>query len=140
MILIAVCFVAVCAQASIRLPANTRPLNYNIELNVNIHNGTLPYEAKVEIKIAVDIAANAITLHNKGLIVTTARVIDKNGEDSFVSFSLDAERDFIFINVDKALIVGDEYTLEISFKGSIATSSAGFYRMSYTDVASNEIR
>lgn len=140
-VLIAVGFSAgAVAQESIRLPGHTRPLHYDIELNVNIHNGSLPYVAKVVIKIAVDVSTDVITLHNKGLPVTGVKVIDKTGEDSYDRLSRDISRDFLFITVDKALIVGDEYTLEVSFNGNIATSNTGFYRMSYRKTETNEIR
>lgn len=127
-------------EDSIRLPGNTRPINYDIELDVNVHDGSTPYEGKVIIKIAVDVATDVITLHNKGLSVTRVKVIDLNSEEIANTHELDQARDFLNINVDGLLTVGSEYFLEISFSGEIAQATSGFYRMSYGNVKSNEIR
>lgn len=125
---------------SIRLPGETRPISYDVELNVNIHNGSTPYNGRVAIRIAVDIATDVITLHNKGLVVEEVRVVDKDNEVLQNSFGLDAMRDFMTINVERLLIAGDEYIVEIDFHGFISMGTTGFYRMSYTNVETDEIR
>lgn len=125
---------------SIRLPGHTRPINYDIDLTVNIHNGSTPYSAKVLIRIAVDIATDVITLHNKGLSITQLTVTDKNNDEVMSTIELDSARDFLFINLESHLTVGDEYFLDISFVGEVSQGTSGFYRMSYTNVATNEIR
>lgn len=129
-------------EDSFRLPGHTRPLNYDVELNVNVHNGSTGYTGRVTIKIAVDFETNVITLHNKGLNVIVAKVFNNANEELQNTVELDATKDFLKINLDSGLVVGDEYTLDISFSGNIALSTVGFYRISYTDVTSpsNEIR
>ena len=127
-------------EDSFRLPGHTRPINYDIELAFNIHNGSLPYVGKVVITIVVDVATDVITLHNKGLTVAEVKVIDKDKELLGNDFVVETARDFLFVNVDKTLNVGDNYTLEISFNGRISTANNGIFRTSYRNVESNEIR
>lgn len=125
---------------SIRLPGHTRPINYDVELNVNVHNGSTPYSGKVTIRITVDTATDVITLHNKGLLLTQVKVLDANNEELQNTVELDTVKDFLKIKVDSALTVGNEYTLEISFNGVISMDSNGFYRMSYRNIETNEMR
>lgn len=125
---------------SIRLPGHTRPINYSVELNVNIHNGTLLYSGRVGIKIAVDVATDFITLHSKALSVSQVLVTDSNDDVLMSAIQLDTARDFLIINVDEPLIVGDEYYLDIPFEGVVSTGLNGLYRISYKNDITNETR
>lgn len=128
-------------EDSIRLPGQTRPINYDVELNVNVHNGSTPYSGKVTIGITVDAATDVITLHNKGLLVTEVKVLDVNNEELENTVELDTVKAFLKIKVDSAaLVVGNEYTLEITFTGAIALASNGFYQTSYKSIETSEIR
>lgn len=127
-------------DGSIRLPNHTRPINYDIELSVNIHNGTRSYSGRANINIAVDIATDVIALHNKGLNIGQVRVIDTNDEELTSTIEHDAARDFLIVKVERLLTVGDEYSVEILFNGMISQSTSGFYRMSYRNIESKEIR
>lgn len=127
-------------ENSIRLPGQTRPINYDVELNVHVHNGTRTYNGKVNIKIAVDVATDVITLHNKGLDVSQVTVTAMNNDELPNTIALDASRDFLFVNVDRQLVVGEEYSLEILFNGLTSTSMAGFYQMKYVDEKTKEIK
>jgi aminopeptidase N len=127
-------------ESSIRLPTNTRPENYDIELNVNIHDGNRAYNGKVKISIVVDAATNVITLHNKGLIITQARITDENDDELQSTLEFDEARDFLHVVVESVLVVGAKYSLEISFNGAISEGTNGFYQMSYRDVESDEIK
>lgn len=127
-------------EDSIRLPSHTRPINYDVELVVHVHNGTRTYSGKVNIKIAVDVATDVITLHNKGLDVSRVTVTAMNNDELQNSMTLDASRDFLFVNVDRQLIAGAEYSLEIWFDGLISMGKSGFYRMQYNNIENDEIR
>lgn len=127
-------------ENSIRLPGHTRPINYDVDLIVNVFNGTRTYSGKVNIKIAVDVATDVITLHNKGLNISQVTLTAMNNDELLNSIALDASRDFLMVKVDRQLVVGDEYSLEISFDGLLSTGKSGFYRMEYRNVESDEIR
>jgi aminopeptidase N len=128
-------------EDSIRLPASTRPINYDIELSVNIQDFA-PYTGTVTITIIVDEATDVITLHSKALQVKTVNVLDSLSEEIPSTYVLDATKDFLIVTIGgRSLIVGDKYTLEISFEGSISsTTQLGFYRTSYRDIVTNETR
>jgi aminopeptidase N len=127
-------------EASIRLPASTRPINYDIELRVNIQDFA-PYTGSVTITIVVDEATDVITLHSKSLQVQTVKVLNEAREEIPCSHALDATKDFLVVTIeDASLVVGAEYALEISFSGSINEAQTGFYRTSYRDIVSNETR
>jgi aminopeptidase N len=127
-------------ENSIRLPSHTRPINYDVELTLHIHNGTKTYSGKVNIKIAVDVATDVITLHNKGLDVSRVALTAMTNDELQNTIALDASKDFLLVNVERQLIVGAEYSLEIWFDGLISTGMSGFYTMQYSDIENGEIR
>lgn len=127
--------------SSSQLPHETRPINYIVTLNVNIHNGSLPFDGRVMVRVVADVATNVITLNSKGLSVNEARVFNKDeSEVQQRGFELDAERDFIHINVDRPLTVGAEYLVQISYNGFISTSKNGFHRVAYRTADDDAIR
>lgn len=127
-------------EDSIRLPNSTRPINYDIELSVNVHEFE-PYTGSVTITIVVDEATDVIVLHSKGLQVETVRVRNEEEKEMPSSHQLDLTKDFLIVTIeDSPLIVASKYTLEISFKGSFSSTQSGFYRTSYRDVVSSETR
>ena len=71
------------------------------------------------IKITVDVATDIITLYNKGLKVLDMKVTDRNNDELEKTVKMNKAKDFLIINVERLLNVGDEYTytLEISFNG-----------------------
>ena len=123
---------------SIRLPGHTRPINYNVDLTMHVHNGTRVYSGNVKIKIICDVATDVITLHNKGLGISIFAVKAMNNEELAKSIAFDASRDFLFINLDRQLTVGDEYFLYVFFDGLISMGKTGIYRMDYKNVESGE--
>lgn len=124
-------------EDSIRLPGHTRPLHYDVDLTFHVHNGTRNYSGKVIIKIICDLPTDVITLHNKGLTISKVLV---NGEELTNSITLDKSKDFLFINLERQLTVGNEYSVEIWFEGLISLGQSGLYRTEYTNVESGEIR
>lgn len=125
---------------SIRLPGHTRPINYHVDLTMHVHNGTRVYGGNVKIKIVCDVATDVITLHNKGLNISIFAVKAMNNEELAKSITLDASRDFLFVNLDRQLTVGDEYFLYIFFDGLLSMGKSGFYRMDYKNVESGETK
>lgn len=117
--------------SSSKLPHETRPINYIVTLNVNIHNGSLPFDGRVMVRVVADVATDVITLNSKGISVKEARVFNKDDSEVQRGFELDAETDSIHIYVDRPLTVGDEYLVEISYNGFISTSKNGFHRVAY---------
>lgn len=127
-------------EDSIRLPSHTRPINYDIEVTVNIHNGSSAYSGNVFIAIIVDVATDVITLHNKGLSVESVTVRGSNNVVLPSSFESDAAKDFLIISVETLLTVDDLFSIEIQFNGEISSDANGFYKMSYRDAVTNEVR
>lgn len=132
-------FSTVFDNKSIRLFGQTRPINYDVELSVNFHNESTPYNGKVAIRIVVVEATDVIILHNKGLVVERLRVVDKKGEELLNSFDIDTTRDCMSINVERLLIVDEEYIIEIDFNGFISMNTTGFYKMGYRNVETGKI-
>lgn len=126
--------------SSSKLPHETRPINYIVTLNVNIHNGSLPFDGRVMVRVVADVATDVITLNSRGLSVKEARVFDEDDSEMQRGFELDTERDFIYINVDRPLTVGDEYLVQISYNGFISTSKNGFHRVAYRAPDDDAIR
>lgn len=113
-------------NSSIRFPGNTQPLNYDVQLTVHVHNGTREYSGKVAIKIVCNEATDVITLHNKDLTISKASVTAMNKDELQNSIAFDTSRDFLLVNLNRQLTVGDEYSLEISFEGLFSMEANGF--------------
>ena len=119
-----------------RLPKDVIPVHYDLSLTTNVHeNGNRAITGFVKILVKVLTQTNSITLHNRGLTINYVNVLTKDGLGSIqVDFSHDNTREFLAItpvNPQVVLSAGNEYYIEISFRGNLRTDMGGFYRSLY---------
>ncbi|XP_050068660.1 aminopeptidase N-like [Anopheles maculipalpis] len=134
-----------------RLPNQTYPLKYNIELTTRIHDDTIGedrfrFEGKVTIQlIATDDhngVTDTITLNYRQIDITHVKLwnlIQNQWEnvilDDSNSFTVDPVREFLTIQSPQPL--NGTYFLEIKYNGTLREDNGGFYRSSYRNSNGN---
>ncbi|XP_053690823.1 aminopeptidase N-like [Sabethes cyaneus] len=127
---------------SYRLPTETVPSHYTINLWTEVHDGEPDFHGSVTIDLRVVEPTDTITVHNRGLVVTFA-VLNREEEDGLAvveepTWSLDEQRELLIFQFTSTLEVGN-YELTITYDGRLQTStSSGFFRKLYRD--ENNIR
>uniref|UniRef100_A0A182XHW8 Aminopeptidase N n=1 Tax=Anopheles quadriannulatus TaxID=34691 RepID=A0A182XHW8_ANOQN len=136
-------------QLNYRLPNNTYPLRYNIELTTRIHDSTIGddrfrFEGKVtiQLKTAGDADTDNVTLNYRRINITRVKLWynDQDGWENILlddelSFTLDSTREFLTVHSPKPL--NGTYFLEIKYNGTLREDNGGFYRSSYSDSDGN---
>ncbi|ELT90858.1 hypothetical protein CAPTEDRAFT_38036, partial [Capitella teleta] len=115
-----------------RLPSNLAPTHYNIELRPDIYNGEppFPFDGSVEIFFTCREDTNQIVINSVGLVIEDGSMEFEPGEGTpsapeITSYELDPDRDFLFIDLDGDLEVGQNFVLRMRFAGTLNTASLG---------------
>jgi aminopeptidase N len=119
---------------SYRLPNDTSPHRYDISLTTRIDLGNFEFTGKVLILLEAITATSVITVHSKQL--TIGQVVLKNARTQATIttlFKLDAPLEFLEVSTATPLVVGQNYTLEVSYNGVLRSDNGGFYRSSYVN-------
>ena len=118
----------------LQLPKDLKPLNYKLDLRVNLT--TLKYSGVVKIQIVCNKATRYVILHCGDLDVLNVSV--KRAENSREKRIL-IERILVFkeyqqlcIELRDALHTGEVYYVSLEFKSKISDRLEGFYKSSYT--------
>lgn len=116
-----------------RLPATSFPLNYDLSLVTNVHNGTRRFDGVVKIDVQVTEAnSQTLTLHLRELIIDEKiKVLDSENVDIFDSESTEPEKHFLHLHTLRPLIKSENLTVEIVYHGNLQANMAGFYLSSY---------
>ncbi|EDS27417.1 protease m1 zinc metalloprotease [Culex quinquefasciatus] len=126
-----------------RLPNNSYPLRYDLELTTYVHEDgserQFRFDGKVKIELIVkDDRNSSITVHYRQTTITHVKLwsLFANGTENVLldddsSFTLDGRREFLTVT-PTSLHVGTLF-LEIEYYGELRKDNAGFYRSSYVD-------
>ncbi|ALC45616.1 CG31343 [Drosophila busckii] len=123
-----------------RLPNDTLPSHYAVELWTNVHNGETAFTGKVAISLKVLKATTEIVVHQRQLEKFSA-VIRKTGttEDKKLEISQDQEREFLKLSATGLTFEADsEWLLTIEYEGKLRRDNGGFYLSTYTDAEGKE--
>lgn len=129
-----------------RLPKDTIPINYDIHLITNIHEGDFDFTGTVKITLKVLEETDTITIHSRQLeIENDYELLDKDENPFPVTLEYVSKTEFLKFKLEqvegeepKKLKKG-EYTLEINYNGTLRDDNGGFYRSSYTNEAGKEV-
>ncbi|XP_055550407.1 uncharacterized protein LOC129732954 [Wyeomyia smithii] len=122
---------------SYRLPTETVPTHYTIDLWTSVHDGEPDFRGRVKIDLKVVATTETIVVHNRGLTITSV-LLRRVEEDLLVdveepTWSPDEQRDLLTFQCTSSLELGD-YQLYIAYTGRLQTSSSsGFFRKLYRD-------
>lgn len=119
-----------------RLPNNTWPVSYEVNLTTNIHTQTeFTFTGEVAIRFKVLTASRTITLHQRQLTILSSDLVlasNLNQPIALLPFEYNQVNEFLtFTLANGDLIVNNEYILSIRYNGTLRSDEAGFYRSSY---------
>lgn len=118
---------------SFRLPGTSIPLNYDLTLVTNLHNGTRRFDGVVKIDVqTTEAGLQTLTLHLRELVIDEKiKVLDNDNIDIFDSYSTEPEKHFLHLHTLRPLARAENLTVEIVYHGDLQTNMAGFYLSSY---------
>ncbi|XP_017873367.1 PREDICTED: aminopeptidase N [Drosophila arizonae] len=119
-----------------RLPNNTVPISYNVELWTEVHKGTRNFSGVVKIDIQVVEDTKMITLHYRQISSFNATIQSKDSLSSqpiAVVGSTETTREFLILTHTDTLKAGSNWTVTINYTSQLRLDMGGFYISSYTD-------
>lgn len=120
-----------------RLPNNTVPVAYNVELWTEVDQGVTNFTGQVKINITVVESSNTITLHVRQTDNFTASIINTDVATSTeipLTVTQEATREFLILtSTTTTFTAGSNWTLSINYTGLLRTDQGGFYLSTYTD-------
>lgn len=114
------------------LPADVEPEHYDLTLEPDLEKFT--FEGTVKITVDVKEATDKVVLHQKEMVVWSAKFIPSDGSATLSAneISLKVSEMTVTLGFDTVLPVG-KGVLEVVFTGILNDKMAGFYRSQYTD-------
>ncbi|XP_067616539.1 aminopeptidase N-like [Eurosta solidaginis] len=127
------------ANINYRLPNNTEPIHYNVDITTNVHNGTREFTGRVQILLTATEDTRTIVVHALrlgGFLATIKSADETNAAEYAMNWSYEQEREFLSLTPQDTNInfnKGTNWTLTIAYIGEINTYGAGFYMPTYKD-------
>ncbi|KAM5450106.1 Aminopeptidase 2 mitochondrial [Microsporum audouinii] len=119
------------------LPANVKPLHYDLTLEPNFED--FSFKGTVHIDLDVVEETTSITLNVLELTIDSA-AIETNGTEIATSspVSYDKDKQTATITLGEKVAAGTKAKLNLKFTGTLNDNMAGFYRCSYKDANGNQ--
>lgn len=119
-------------EFSYRLPNNTFPVHYDLNLSTNIHVADFDITGSVNILVNVIEATDSILLHS---VYNEIQSITLSSGGSPIPITSDSSNNFQQIRILPTITLpaNTQYTIYIEFTGYLRSDDAGFYRSSYTN-------
>ncbi len=115
-----------------RLPNNTLPNSYDVTLRTWIHEGNFLFNGSIRINISIVESTNTITLHHRYLTIDDVRLWSESGAAvPVLSYSYNTTFEFFSVSMQDTLSIGETYSLDIDYNGTLRSDEGGFYRSSY---------
>ncbi|EDV42535.1 uncharacterized protein Dana_GF18037 [Drosophila ananassae] len=127
------------SEENYRLPNNTAPEAYRIELWTDVHNGDREFYGTVQIDIEVLEESSEIKLHYRQTEGFEASIVSRdevNSTEIPLNVTLDPQREFLVLTATEtntSFAANTKWTLTVNYNGTLRSDMAGFHRTSYTD-------
>lgn len=117
-------------SATLRLPNDTIPINYDLHLTTNIHSAEFHFAGRVDVLAKCLNKTNRITVHSLDLEI---RRVSVNGAPvNEKHFQLEEQKQFLHINLAEKLREGQLFNFSIEYVGSHNDMSVGWFRANLT--------
>ncbi|XP_065352034.1 aminopeptidase N-like [Cloeon dipterum] len=123
---------------SYRLPGDLRPEHYTLEIKTFLDGENSRFEGRVLIRVKCEKDTSRVVVHSTDLILNTDQV--RVGDKEIIGHEFDTRNEFYIIKLKEELKSGSKYVIEIPFEGNLTTSLKGYYRSSYKDKATGDIK
>ncbi|XP_060073379.1 aminopeptidase Ey-like [Ylistrum balloti] len=128
-----------------RLPTSVKPLHYELNLRPEMYNDkpeTFTFNGTVAIKVECKSPTDNITLHIATQNLTTTPTVEASDNTEVSPVVLhttrDVTRQFLIMTLDKPLVVGNQYVIQLAFEDRLSnTVLLGMYVSTYRDEAAN---
>ncbi|XP_017058620.1 aminopeptidase N [Drosophila ficusphila] len=124
-----------------RLPNETVPVHYDVNLSTNVHTGDTVFNGTVAITLNVTAATSEIVVHARQLENYTASIIQVGVEGAVaqeLDHSYEAAREFLTFSRTGVTFPADTtWILTINYQGHLRTDNGGFYLSTFTDEEGN---
>lgn len=124
-------------EFSLRLPNHTIPINYDLYVITDIHQGVFDFNGRVVIYVNVLEETNSIMLHSYLLSLNDLSVYNHDGFVFNTSFEMNADTHQVRIDSLEPFEANQELFIDIFYSGNLRTDDVGFYRSSYYDENNN---
>ena len=124
-----------------RLPNNTKPLHYSLELETNVHKGDFVFNGSVTIKVKALEATQLITLHSSQLTIYNIQLLSSNSTVITTNADYREQEDveFLIIYLPTALAVNEIIIVHITYVGMLRDDNKGFYYSSYLNAEKKHV-
>lgn len=117
-------------ENSLRLPTTSVPTRYHVKLSFSV-SGSRTVTGSVTIYIDIVENTDTITLHSKGLAISSLKLASNPGDEIAQTYDFEPEKDFLHIFASRELLAGEKVVLDISYTGQLQTNLLGIYRSTY---------
>ncbi|KAK3598030.1 hypothetical protein CHS0354_042397 [Potamilus streckersoni] len=115
---------------NVRLPDSVLPIEYNIFLHPNISLSVFQGVANILCKVQKE--TDFIIFHIKDLNISDYGVKLSNGQNILVKENLEYKKnEQVYIRLERPLLTGTQFNLEVKFLGQLTGKLSGFYKSSY---------
>lgn len=118
-------------QDHFRLPANTVPIGYDVQLTVDLDQ--FSFFGTVQVSLRANNVSSHVTLNAKELDVSNVKLSeDTTGRQlALVVYVMQNDSEMVRFNFDSDLLPAHTYRLSIDFAGNITDDLKGLYKSSY---------
>ncbi|XP_073817390.1 aminopeptidase N [Musca autumnalis] len=118
-----------------RLPNNTVPTHYNVELTTNVHDGTRKFTGIVKIDVTIVQATRSLVMHARQLTILSAKIQTGTSASEDLDVSYEEEREFLTLTRRTAVdfTAGTQWTVTLEYEGELRLDNGGFYLSTFTD-------
>ena len=124
------------------LPTNVMPSSYDIKLQAFMDPNQLCFNGSVLILINCKATTNSIQLNANDLEIDDRQIAIENDLDKtkIETTNIELKDQVLTLNLNSSLNVNSNYTIFIPFKANLSIILNGFYRSSYIDSISGQVR